>query len=264
MQESKLGWFTLQINKGCELMKKVLKWTGIILLSLFIVCGLGFYIWSEQSYSATDELMKKVDFDESTSISEKNDWLIFNSEHPNGKGLILYPGAKVEVEAYGYIGQGLSEMGYTVVIPRMPLHIAFFGIDESENIINNFNEDLDWYVSGHSLGGVAASSYAFDHQERVEGVIFLASYPTKSTNFMDSEIPFLSIYAENDGLTKRTDIEESKALLPPSTTFHKIEGGNHAGFGVYGPQKGDRKADITVWNQQDEIIKTMDAWMKAE
>ncbi|MCA1059729.1 alpha/beta hydrolase [Rossellomorea aquimaris] len=240
----------------------MLKWIGIVILAVVLVGFLGFYIWSEQTYSATEELLNKVKMDEDPLIKEKNDWLIFNSEDPNGKGLILYPGAKVEVEAYGYIGKSLSEKGYTVVIPKMPFHIAFLGINESEQIMDDFDESLDWYVSGHSLGGVAAASYAYEHQSDVNGVIFLASYPVKSSDFSEGNLPMLSIYAEKDGLTTGEDIEESKALLPSTATFHQIKGGNHAGFGVYGPQKGDRKASIPVWEQQDEIIQTMNRWMK--
>ncbi len=242
--------------------QKLLKWTVFVLLAFLVVGGLGFYVWSEQTYSATEEVMKTIRIKEDPLIQEKNDWLIFDSREPNGKGLILYPGAKVEVEAYGYLGKSLSEKGYTVVIPRMPLHIAFLGVDESERIINHFDEKLDWYVSGHSLGGVAAASYAYDHQDVVKGVIFLASYPANSADFSSSDVPFLSIFAENDGLTTGKDIEESKKLLPPSTVFHEIEGGNHAGFGMYGPQKGDGEANISSWDQQDEIIWTMDEWMR--
>lgn len=243
-------------------MKKVVKWIGIVLLAVVIVGFLGFYIWSEQTYSATEKLTKTVNLEDDPLIEEKNDWLIFESANSNGKGLILYPGAKVEVEAYGYIGKSLSDKGYTVVIPKMPFHIAFFGINEADKIINDFDQTLDWYLSGHSLGGVAAASYTYDHQDEVKGVIFLASYPTKSSDFSNSDMPILSIYAENDGLATGDDIEKSKKLLPDTTTFHKIDGGNHAGFGVYGPQKGDRKASISTWKQQDEIIQTMDGWMK--
>lgn len=243
-------------------MKKVFKWSGIVLLAMIVLGFLGFYIWSEQTYSAKEKLTKTVNFEDDQIIEEKKDWLIFKSEDSNGKGVILYPGAKVEVEAYGYIGKALSDKGYTVVIPKMPLHIAFFGINEAEKIISDADKKLDWYLSGHSLGGVAAASYSFDHQDEVKGVIFLASYPTKSADFSTSDMPVLSIYAENDGLTRGDDIENSKKLLPSDTVFHKIDGGNHAGFGVYGPQKGDKKASISVWEQQNEIIHVMDEWMK--
>jgi Alpha/beta hydrolase family len=248
--------------KGREPMKKILKWAGIVLLAVIVVGILGFYIWSEQTYSATEKLTKTVHLGDDPLIEEKNDWLIFESEDSNGKGVILYPGAKVEVEAYGYIGKSLSDKGYTVVIPEMPFHIAFLGINEAEKIISDFDEKLDWYLTGHSLGGVAAASYTYDHQDEVKGVIFLASYPTTSADFSKSDMPVLSIYAENDGLTTGDDIEKSKKLLPSKAAFHKIDGGNHAGFGVYGPQKGDKKASISVWEQQDEIIQVMDDWMK--
>ncbi|WP_226677251.1 alpha/beta hydrolase [Rossellomorea aquimaris] len=243
-------------------MKKVLKWTVILLLAVIVVVFLAFYIWSEQTYSATEKLTKTVKIEDDPLIEEKNDWLVFKSEDSNGKGVILYPGAKVEVEAYGYIGKSLADKGYTVVIPKMPFHIAFFGINEAEKIISDFDEKLEWYLSGHSLGGVAAASYTYDHQDEVKGVIFLASYPTKSADFSKGDMPVLSIYAENDGLTTGDDIEKSKKLLPSNAAFHKIEGGNHAGFGVYGPQKGDKKASISVWEQQDEIIQVMDDWMR--
>jgi hypothetical protein len=42
-------------------------------------------------------------------------------------------------------------------------------------------------------------------------------------------------------------------LLPPTTTYVAIEGGNHAGFGWYGPQAGDNPATISVAVQSRQI-----------
>ena len=45
-----------------------------------------------------------------------------------------------------------------------------------------------------------------------------------------------------------------RALLPADTTYVAIEGGNHAGFGRYGPQAGDNEATITPEAQQAQVV----------
>lgn len=239
-------------------MKRFFKWAGILLLALIVIGGLSFYVWSQQTYSATSSLKEKVDLQKAEAKDGK--WLVFEGE--GDKGVILYPGAKVEKEAYAYIGQELSERGYTVVIPDVPLNLAFFGVNVPDEIMKEYKGVKEWYLSGHSLGGVAASSYAADHPDKVQGIIYLASYPAESTDFSSSDLSFLSIWAENDGLATKEKIDKSKSLLPADTEFHEVKGGNHAGFGVYGAQKGDGKATKSVWNQQDEVIKTIDEWIQ--
>jgi hypothetical protein len=43
-------------------------------------------------------------------------------------------------------------------------------------------------------------------------------------------------------------------LLPPSTVRVEIAGGNHAQFGWYGDQDGDKPATITRETQQDLVV----------
>lgn len=106
-----------------------------------------------------------------------------------------------------------------------------------------------WYIGGHSLGGVSAATYAEQHEETIAGLFFFASYPTSGTDFSATELPMLSIYAENDGLSTLDKIDESKSLFSDQATFHQIDGGNHAQFGIYGSQKGDNEATIPVQDQ---------------
>jgi len=45
--------------------------------------------------------------------------------------------------------------------------------------------------------------------------------------------------------------------LPSGTEFNIIKGGNHAGFGNYGPQEGDGESEISKqeqWNQTVDYI----------
>ncbi|MGE7649593.1 alpha/beta hydrolase [Peribacillus frigoritolerans] len=43
--------------------------------------------------------------------------------------------------------------------------------------------------------------------------------------------------------------------------MHKIAGGNHGQFGVYGKQKGDNEATISAKKQQEEMIAVTKKWL---
>ena len=109
-------------------------------------------------------------------------------------------------------------------------------------------------IGGHSLGGVMAANYALKHQEMMDGVVFWASYPSGSDDLSASNLAVLSIFGSNDGLSTPEKIAASETLLPKDTVFEKIEGGNHAQFGSYGPQKGDKQAEISPEAQQAQIV----------
>lgn len=149
------------------------------------------------------------------------------------KGIILYPGALVDVRSYAPLARDLARKGYVAVIVKMPLDIAFLGYKRA--LLAQFvNRDITrWAIGGHSLGGVASCTYAKEFPQFVRGVALLASYPSSSDSLRFSNVKVTSIYGTRDGLTDAGDIEQSKRLLPRSTTYVPIEGGNHTQFGSY-------------------------------
>lgn len=239
-------------------MKGFLKWSGIVLAALLLVSFVGFSIWSMQTYKPTAELKNAVALNK---IVEDED-VIIEPEKENGTGIILYPGAKVQNTAYSYYAKGLAKEGYTVIIPKMPFNIAFFDSNRATDYIERYPHITQWFIGGHSLGGVAASMYAEKHN--IQGLILLASYPSKMNDLSNKQLNVLSIFAENDELTSREDIEQSKVRLPENTTYFQIDGGNHAQFGMYGVQKGDGKATISAMKQQDQLIATTLRWLKQQ
>ena len=53
-------------------------------------------------------------------------------------------------------------------------------------------------------------------------------------------------------------VEQSKRnakMLPATTRWVAIEGGNHVQFGWYGPQPGDRAATISRERQQEIVVE---------
>lgn len=234
-------------------MKKFFKWTGLIGLGLLVVAIAGFLIWTQFTYGPTDEATQYAE--EANVVDNRLEFGDKTSEI----GIILYPGAKVEKEAYAYYGTRLAEEGVFVAIPSLRLNLGILDIDAAAPIIEAHPEIERWIVAGHSLGGSAASGYALEHQELVEGVIFLASYPISS--MVDSDLRVLSISGELDGLAVPEDIEASRSDLPEDSQFVQIEGGNHANFGMYGPQKGDQESPLTSKEQLDEVLSAILEWL---
>ncbi|MBO9130774.1 alpha/beta hydrolase [Bacillus sp. 165] len=239
-------------------MKNILKYIMISIIVLLLLSVGGFYIWSQQTYSPSKEMYSLVG---NVNTDNKHHWAIFEPQENKETGIILYPGAKVEPEAYSYFAKGLANDGYTVIIPHVKFNFAIFDVNKAEQVMKSYPSIKKWYVGGHSLGGVAAASYAYKNLNKIEGIIFLGSYPSNSNDFSNLNVPMLSLYAERDGLSTISKIKETKHLLSQDATMYEVLGGNHAQFGMYGEQKGDKKATIKAKQQQDKIIEVTTKWL---
>ncbi|WP_215191551.1 alpha/beta hydrolase [Exiguobacterium sp. s7] len=234
-------------------MKKKLKWIGLSLLGVMLVAIIGFLVWTQLTYGPTEEARGYAA--EAREVDNRLEFGQTDSE----VGFILYPGAKVEKEAYAYYGTGLAEEGVFVAIPSLRLNLGIADIDAAEDIIAAHPDIERWVVGGHSLGGSAASGYALEHEEQIDGVIFLASYPISS--MADSDLRVLSVSGEIDGLANESDIEASRDNVPDDAVFHQIKDGNHANFGMYGPQDGDNDSPLSAKQQLDETIDQILDWL---
>ncbi|WP_394218743.1 alpha/beta hydrolase [Halobacillus trueperi] len=238
-------------------MKKWLKYLLLGLLALIIVGFLIFFIWTQQTYGPSEEMTRLVE-----EPLQKDGWVVHEPSEKSKVGVILYPGAKVEAEAYSFLAQQLASEGYVTGIPNMTLNLPILNSNKAREMMERYPKVEDWYVGGHSLGGVAAASFVKDHPDETAGLILLASYPTEGSSFANLETPILSIYAEKDGLTTETKIEETEPLLSSDAMLYEIKGGNHAQFGMYGAQKGDLAAEIPAKRQQEIIVITIHEWIQ--
>lgn len=152
-------------------------------------------------------------------------------------GIVLYPGAKVDPRAYVPLAQELASKGYYCVIAKMPFNLAFFGIDAASGLMEAAPGVHEWWIAGHSLGGAMAAQFASTHADELEGVLLLAAYA--ATDLSASGLTVETAYGSNDGVLNRDALEQNAANLPSGSRTDVIEGGNHAGFGDYGPQNGD-------------------------
>ena len=226
---------------------KTLKKLGFIVLGLIIVALIFIVAFFTTSYEPSTQAMANLK--DSTLVDvTKNNFISFTPENTTATtGLILYPGAKVEPEAYAPLANKIAQAGYEVIITPMPLNFAIFDSNAADEVISKFPNIKNWVISGHSLGGVMAAKYASENSN-IKGVIFYASYP-QGDELKDSNIEVTSIYGSLDGVADLEKIIGSKDLLPTSTTFVEITGGNHAQFGSYGQQSGDNPAEISADEQ---------------
>ena len=164
----------------------------------------------------------------------------------SGTAVIFYPGAKVEEKAYASLMHMLAEQGTDCFLLKLPFRMAVFAPNAPDDIIAEYDYDR-WYLMGHSLGGIVAAEYNAKNPDDTDGVILLASYPTKP--LPDSE-RMLSIYGTEDGVLSASGYEKNRANLPSGFTETVIDGGCHSYFGNYGMQKGDGEPFMSREEQQ--------------
>jgi hypothetical protein len=221
----------------------------VVLLTCVIVL---FFGWALTPYGPMTEAERYLQSDDVIEVVPGG-WLTFR---PKGAlpdtGLILYPGARVDPRSYAPAAYEIAEAGYFVVIPSTTLNLAVFSPDVADEVIARYPEITHWVIGGHSLGGTMAAQYADTHPDTLEGLVLWAAYPPSANVLSDSGLKVLSVYGSLDNDLK--NIESRKTILPPGPTYVVIDGGNHAQFGWYGEQPGDRAASIPREDQQRQTI----------
>ena len=99
-------------------MKKFFKWTALSIVGFLIIAVAGSLIWTQFTYGPTDEATQHAE--EGEVVDNRLEF----GETTSEVGIILYPGAKVEKEAYAYDGTRLAEERYFVAIPSLRLNLG--------------------------------------------------------------------------------------------------------------------------------------------
>lgn len=226
--------------------KKWLLAGGIVLLILAILAGAFFWYVSDY-YKAEDVALEVLAQD--SGITVQDNLTILSPSQPTDTAIIFYPGAKVEAEAYLPLLDQIRQTGVTCILVHMPFHMAIFDANAAEEVMAQFPEYQHWYMAGHSMGGAMASKFSADHPDQVDGLILMGAYiygdyPAEKT---------LTIYGSlNQSVEDHIDYTEN---------IVEIEGGNHAQFGNYGPQKGDLPATISAQEQQAQTVAAIEAFL---
>ncbi|WP_239631143.1 alpha/beta fold hydrolase [Paenibacillus sp. H1-7] len=194
------------------------------------------------------------------TVTDSKRWIAFEPLQVKQPDVILYPGAWISPESYAPLASLLADRGYRTWIVKMPFELAVFGVERAADIME-MNPKQPYVIGGHSLGGAMAARYAAKHPDSVHGIFFLAAYADQKGSIRETKLAALSITGKEDGVLNRQAYEEGKAYLPESTVYEEIKGGNHAGFGSYGMQKGDRPSRLKPDEQEALTADMLSKWM---
>ena len=230
-------------------MKRLLKKIAVVLLTIIILFITAFFIYTSIYYKAENVAVNALNQDiKSGRAKEEKQYILLPSNTQTDTALIFYPGGKVEATAYYPLLSKISSHGITCILVKMPFHLAVFNPSAADKIMEENPDIKNWYIGGHSLGGAMASSYMASHPDSFNGLILLGAYPYGDIDTQKA----LVLYGTMDGVLSRKKIKEAADVIP-------IEGGNHAGFGNYGSQKGD---GVSLISGEDQQEITTDAILK--
>lgn len=236
------------------------RWAALCMAIVVLVVGIGYggYYWLSRSYPATVTAQVAALGSDRIKVDVEDDYYhIYRGDQKKGEGqgLIFYPGARVEEDAYCPLLSRLASVGYDVYMMKMPFHMACFKIKAADEIAEGSSRK--WIMMGHSLGGTCGANYAATHPDRIKGLVFLASYSVN--DLTDLGVPMLSIYGSRDQVLNMKRYEAARKNLPKDLVEHVIIDGNHSNYGYYGLQKGDGEAGITPEEQQEEVVDLVTA-----
>lgn len=227
-------------------------------LSLTVI----FVAWSLLAYRASPEARSALRSDERVVVRhEGNVWSFVPGAGALGTAsLVFFPGALVDPAAYAPLLRAVAEAGHAAFMVELPRRGAFGGADAPEvrarldRLLRARQSRAPWIIAGHSRGGVVASAFAGERPAGLTGVVLIGTSHPRDVDLSALAIQVTKIVGTRDGLASRSEVEANRALVPATTRWVWIDGGNHSQFGWYGFQPGDRRASIPPAAQRSQMI----------
>jgi len=223
-------------------------------LVVILIGTVSLTVWGNDAYLPMQPALDALQSDAQVTVTQHAGFITFE---PVGvqpaTGFVFVPGGRVDYRVYAPVLHQIAAQGFFVAVVKVRINLAFFDVNAPERVISQYPNIQHWAVGGHSVGGIAAASFASKNPNKLDGVVFWASYPA-GIFLTNATINVLSIYGTNDKAGMEP-FDKSRAQLPADTQFVVIEGGNHAQFGSYGPQAGDKIATISPEEQWAQITE---------
>lgn len=238
-------------QKKRKLNKNILKAVIVVIIVVFV----GTLAWLLNAYEPQDIARENLVSNSEVEVVEGDITEFIPKDILSSTGIIIYPGARVDVKAYAPLANRLAQNGYKVFAVDMPFNMAIFSTHKADKVIEENKDIENWVIIGHSLGGSMATN-AIETNNKIKGIVYLASYPS-GNKIKETGTKVLSIWGSKDGVIDFDNMIKAKENLPKDTKYVEIEGGNHSSFGDYGLQKGDSKPIIPVEEQLDITVESI-------
>lgn len=221
----------------------------LVIVSILCITVGGTLVYMSNYYHASEEAVECL----AAADMIKHGYYVFGEENAE-KGLIFYPGGKVEYTAYAPLMESLAQKGFMCILVDMPGNLAILNKNAADGLEELYPNIKSWYIGGHSLGGAMAAAYVADHAQDYKGLILLAAYSTADISKNNLEV--LTIYGTEDGVLNRDSLKKYATNLPKDAKTVVLTGGCHSYFGDYGEQTGDGIPKIT---RSEQVNQTVDA-----
>lgn len=100
----------------------------VALLLIFALISVAFTYYVSDYYQAEPKALAALKSTESYTIQNTDEYITFTPQKNNSStGIIIYPGGKVQGDAYSVIASQFAQNGHTTVIVKMPFNLAFLG-----------------------------------------------------------------------------------------------------------------------------------------
>jgi pimeloyl-ACP methyl ester carboxylesterase len=247
-------------------------WRAVLAVVVVAVLLLStaFFVYVSDFSRATPAAVAALASDAAVQVVEvPSGWAFVPTGETESTGLVVYPGGKVDEKAYAPLCRALAEAGYPVALVRMPFKLAVFGIGRGKDGMRDLESALAsagksapsrYVAAGHSLGGVMAARFALTDPSRFAGVAFWAAYADQ--DLKPAGFAAVTILGSEDKVLDLAAVAKARANLPVDAETVVVPGGNHAGFGDYGAQKGDGTATISGADQRAAVVAAMKTFLE--
>ncbi len=235
-------------------------------ITLGITATIVFVTWSLVAYRATDEARRALASDATVVVTDTTGATRFvpaPGRARAGAGLLFVAGALVDPVAYAPLARAAAAAGHEAWIVALPRRGAFGGAEDPAllarvaAIMGRADAPRRWVVGGHSRGAVIAVQVAHARPARLAGLVLVGSSHPRDVSLADLAVPVTKIVGTRDGLASPAEVRANAHLLPASTRWVWIDGGNHSQFGWYGFQPGDRRARVPAGVQRATMVRAV-------
>jgi pimeloyl-ACP methyl ester carboxylesterase len=229
-----------------------------------------FVAWSLLAFRATAEATAAMRSDARVGVAPVNGVVNFSPAAQSGQapvGLVFFAGSMVDPVAYAPLMRAVAAAGYPAILVPLPRRGAFGAANSPDvlhtalNAMHGDERALRWLIGGHSKGAVVATRMVADLATlgagSVAGLLLVGTTHPRDVDLSTLKWPVTKVVGTNDGIAPIKMVEANRALLPATTHWVRIEGGNHSQFGWYGFQPLDHFASISREAQHEQLIQAV-------
>jgi pimeloyl-ACP methyl ester carboxylesterase len=245
-------------NRTNNRIRRILR-RGAVTVVALVLLSLG-GTWAQQQWRHADALPEALAAsvsDDDVLVEDGRFMTLRPRRAPERMGVVVYPGAYVDIRGYVPTLKPVAAAGYRVVIVPMPFELAVFGIDRALDVQAANPDVTRWVLVGHSVGGAMGPLFASRHPEALAGVIIWDSYPPSMAKFAAYPKPVWHIHRARPDGSPPPAFAAERGEFPAGSVWVPIRGGIHMQFGSFaaGGYQEDWAAGITREAQQAEVAR---------